>query len=188
MKFFYVNEKYVDFLRKHDKNVMWLKHPRYKNEKFVIGVVFKFNDINYYAPISSIKDHQISVDEYSLTDFYSGLSFPIILNNHGKDEIVASIKFNYMFPVHHKDFRGVYTKDFDNITYKYYVDNQYSYCLKFQEAIKQQAANVYNKATTNFEEYDKYCLKYKLLEDKYAEWLLHHQKSNPFIIPGKARM
>ncbi|MFR4520545.1 MAG: type III toxin-antitoxin system ToxN/AbiQ family toxin [Fusobacterium sp.] len=65
MKFYLVNEKYLDFLRTSESKIM-NGSSKYRGDKFVLGIVLKINSINYYAPISSIKPYQLK-NELTLT-------------------------------------------------------------------------------------------------------------------------
>lgn len=159
----------------------------YTHPKYCLGIVFRIGNFNYFAPVSSIKDNQLSEDSLFLNDFFEKLSFPIEVERVHHDEIVASIKFNYMFPIHHADLHYVNTSKFKEFgfdySYKVFVDKQYSYCLKHQDSIKDMAHKVYNKAILQHDNFHKYCLDFRLLEVKYIEWLNDHQKLSAKIFP-----
>jgi protein AbiQ len=183
MRFLYVNRHYIEFLQKFDASVMKLDNPNYKVNKFAIGVVFKVNEINYFAPVSSIKKKQLNnIDDTNLEDFYEKLSYPIVLDTFGREEIVATIKFNYMIPIHHKDVRSVITSKLQPMGYKKFVDNQYSFCLKNHAAIKNMAAKVYSNAVNRVDDFDKLCVDFKKLEEKYQSWILDIQQNFPFSL------
>lgn len=48
--FYDVDSEYVDFLKTIDSKVPNIKYDG--NNKFVCGIVFKINNVEYYAPVS----------------------------------------------------------------------------------------------------------------------------------------
>ena len=51
--FYDVDSEYVDFLKTIDSKVPNIKYDG--NNKFVCGIVFKINNVEYYAPVSHMK-------------------------------------------------------------------------------------------------------------------------------------
>lgn len=51
LKIYYIDEKYVNYLRKFDKNVAYNKNE----SRPYIGIVYTYNNYNYFAPLSSPK-------------------------------------------------------------------------------------------------------------------------------------
>lgn len=51
LKLYYISDEYVNYLRKYDEKVPYNKS---KTRPF-IGVVYTFNNINYFAPLASPK-------------------------------------------------------------------------------------------------------------------------------------
>ena len=173
------------------------ENAKYKYPKYCLGVVFKINSLNYFAPISSIKENQLSSqDGLFLNDYFEKLSYPILdeHSHQGHGKIVASIKFNYMFPIHHADCCYVNTSKFSDYgfetSYKNFVDKQYSFCLKHKEIIKQMANEIYNKAVNQIDDFHQYCLDFLSIEKAYNDWVMHHQatSSKIFPIPSQKRL
>ena len=52
MNFYKINEEYLDYLRKYEKKISFTKEDK-QNRKFV-GVVLQINNVDYYAPLSSM--------------------------------------------------------------------------------------------------------------------------------------
>lgn len=166
------------------------ENPKYKYPKYCLGIVFKINNLNYFAPISSIKENQLSdQDGLFLNDYFEKLSYPILdeQSHQGHNKIIASIKFNYMFPVHHADCSYVNTSKFLDygfeVKYKNFVDKQYSFCLKYKENIKKMANDVYNKAINKEEDFHNYCLDFSSIEVAYNEWINNHQNTLSKVFP-----
>lgn len=51
LKIYYLDENYVEYLRKFDDRVYYNK----ESSRPYIGVVYMYNNINYFAPLSSPK-------------------------------------------------------------------------------------------------------------------------------------
>lgn len=189
MRFWYINKSYIDFLRTNatDRIMHW-DDPKYKYPKYCLGTLLKINEFNYFAPISSIKDGQLEQDNpLFLSDYFERVSFPIEVERSNNEEIVASIKFNYMFPIHHKDLLAVNTDKFLEYGfptgYKKFVAQQSVFCSKHKTKIREMANNIYEKATSKIDDYDKYCLDFKLLESNFLIWVANHQASSQKIFP-----
>lgn len=79
LKLYFIYDKYIDYLRKFDKRV-----PYNKNKKRpYIGIVYEYNGINYFAPLSSpkkkhLKIRQNAVDVFKIDDGKLGV---ININN-----------------------------------------------------------------------------------------------------------
>ena len=75
--FYYVDKKYADYLRTHDRKVPNTDYETHR--KFVCGVVLHVNGVKYYAPIS----HDTQKRQTS-----------IIIRDKGRP--ISSIKFCFM--------------------------------------------------------------------------------------------
>lgn len=51
LKIYYISESYINYLRKFDKNVAYNKN----NTRPYIGIVYTYNNYNYFAPLASPK-------------------------------------------------------------------------------------------------------------------------------------
>ena len=51
MKFYYIKNSYIDFLRQYDSRILYNKNEA----RPYIGIVFEINGIKYYAPLASPK-------------------------------------------------------------------------------------------------------------------------------------
>ena len=52
LKIYYISEQYINYLRKYDKNVAYNKN----STRPYIGVVYTYNNYNYFAPLASPKE------------------------------------------------------------------------------------------------------------------------------------
>lgn len=51
MEFYYVDEKYIEYLRKLEVNVL------YKKERSYVGVIMEHNNHLYFTPLTSPKEY-----------------------------------------------------------------------------------------------------------------------------------
>lgn len=51
LKIYYLDENYINYLGKYDSKVAYNK----KMTRPYVGVVYTFNELNYFAPLSSCK-------------------------------------------------------------------------------------------------------------------------------------
>ena len=81
LRFYDVDERYVQFLKTLDKQIPNIGYDT--NNKFVCGVVLNINGVKYYAPIS----HKIEKQQTSLQIFDKGTP-------------ISTIRFSFMFPAY----------------------------------------------------------------------------------------
>ncbi|WP_242860892.1 type III toxin-antitoxin system ToxN/AbiQ family toxin, partial [Defluviitalea phaphyphila] len=124
--FFYtVDEKYCEFLRKIDFHVPYIKNE--KSKRPFIGVVFKINSMNYYAPLTSPKPKHLKMKNQD--DF--------LKIDSGR---LGAINLNNMIPIHNTFLTKVNVKVFstdtkETINYKNLLINQLSWCNSNKEKI-----------------------------------------------------
>jgi protein AbiQ len=154
LKFYDVNEDYVKYLQKHDKQIPNIKYE--SNNKFVCGVVLNICNVNYFAPISSNKIIQKT-------------NLPIY---DSKNNILATIKFSFMFPafsdvIIEKDFKTISST---NQQYADLLAKEYSYCDKNENLILNKAIKIY-RIGCNKNHYLNYtCCDFVLLENAMREY------------------
>ena len=69
LKICYIDEKYINYLRQYDKNVAYNKNTT----RPYIGIVYTYNNYNYFAPLSSPKPkhkkiNPKAIDIYKIKD------------------------------------------------------------------------------------------------------------------------
>jgi protein AbiQ len=141
-----------------DNKVPYVEYKDQRKNKFLCGIVFKINDFNYYAPVSSnTKKHPNNF---------------IIFDNAGEKPI-ASIRFSYMIPVP-KDLLNI--KNIKNETdqqYKKLLQKEYNIVNKYSEIITKFANNVYSRKVYKPENRNsKQCINFKKLEQKCSEYVM----------------
>lgn len=105
LKFYDVDENYIDFLKQYDEQVPNIKYDSVN--KFVCGIVLQVNGIDYVAPIS----HNTKVVKTSLPVYCKG-------------KIISIIRFSFMFPA---KFEYLTVKDFAAIAE---TDSKYADLLR----------------------------------------------------------
>lgn len=151
LNFYEINKEYIQYLKEFESKIPNIDYE--KHDKFVCGVVFKINDINYFAPVSSFNKAQ-------RTNF-------LIYNEN--DRPISSIRLSYMFPVP-SDMLKI--KDFSKEEYKYkmLLRLELNYCNKNIESLLNKAKHVYSIGTNKTHPLNKNCCDFKLLENKYIDF------------------
>ena len=156
-----VNSKYCDYLRQFDNKVPY-NFSKKENRPFV-GVLFKINNLEYFAPLASPKPKHLkmknSIDFFKLND--------------GK---LGAINFNNMIPVIKTEYSII------DINKKIKNSDEYKYneLLKDQlEFLNRYYDEVINKSHKLYSLYVKgnlkkcisvRCCNFKLLEEKSLEY------------------
>ncbi len=169
LKIVRVNPEYCDYLRKYDNKVAYNKNE--KELRPFIGILFKIDTCEYFAPLSSPKLKHKNMK--NTVDFFKI-----------KDGELGAVNFNNMIPVMEKDYIMV---DLNKETLTISE-------LKYQKLLKMQLnwlnANYYQVKNKSFKLYKLYnsgklpqnikdrCCNFKLLEEKCIEY---EKKTNIFL-------
>lgn len=155
LNFYEVDVLYTDFLREYgDNKIPFIRYG--KNDRFLCGILFEIDGMNYFAPISSFKQPQ--------------KSNIIIKDHHGND--IGSIRFGYMFPV---PLSLVRKKDFSvkNQFYQRLLEEEYNFCSKNSQRIISKATHIYRNVK---EKKDltlvKNCCDFDVLEQAYRNYCI----------------
>lgn len=65
LKIYYIDESYINYLRQFDKNVAYNKNTT----RPYIGIVYTYNNFNYFAPLDSPKPKHININPKAI-DIY----------------------------------------------------------------------------------------------------------------------
>lgn len=65
LKLYYIDDDYIDYLRMFDDKVPYNKN----RTRPYIGVVYKFEGVNYFAPLSSPKPKHLKINDKSVDVF-----------------------------------------------------------------------------------------------------------------------
>ncbi len=135
LDFYTVDISYVDFLKKAEQEkrgfsrVPNMEYGDKHKPKFLCGIVLQVNNTDYYVPVTSYKQKKPD-------------NFLIKADN---EQIVGSLRFNYMFPVP-KVFVAVRRISSEpDRAYRALLSQELRYCIKNQETIQRLAERTYKR-------------------------------------------
>ncbi len=170
LNWYVVNKDYITYLKKFDSRVENIDYGENRVKPY-IGIVFSFNNRNYYVPISSSKPKHNSMSEK--VDF-------IKLKN-SRDRLIGVINLNNMIPVSNNDVTKLNYNEISK--YKNFQsleeEKKYVSLLRMQlsvinsriETICSSAKRLYEiKQKMPTSKVAQRCCDFKLLEKKCATW------------------
>lgn len=157
LKIVKVDSEYCDYLRTFDKKVAYNKYE--KEIRPFIGVLFKINECEYFAPLSSPKPKHLQMK--NTIDFFK--------IKNGK---LGAVNFNNMIPVTKNNYtiinldKAVLTKA--ELKYQKLLKEQLSWLNSNYNQVKDKSAKLYkfyqqNRLSKNIKDR---CCNFKLLEEK----------------------
>ncbi len=168
LKWYVVDKEYVSYLKKFDDKVENINYT--ERLKPYIGILITINEINYYVPISSVKEKHYQMNE--------DMDFIKIMEN---DRILGVLNLNNMIPIDNENVRVLKYKEIDE--YRKFKDDKekhlYISFLSFElglindkiDKIKSNAVELYNeKINRPNSKISKRCCDFKLLEEKCREY------------------
>lgn len=156
-----IDYKYCDFLRKSDNRVPYNKGT--KELRPFVGILFKIDDKEYFAPLSSPKEKHLKMKNY--IDFFK-------IDNG----ILGVINFNNMIPVTKNNYEIINLNDTNldikDKKYQELLKNQLSWLNKNSTTVRKKAKKLYDKyknESLNKNIYNR-CCNFLLLEQKCNEY------------------
>ena len=135
LNFYTVSLDYVSYLKKEEESrrgfsrVPNVDYGDKRKPKFLCGIVLQVNGMDYYVPVSSYK--QKKPDNFLIED------------RNGR--ILASLRFNYMFPIPKGlAIERIISKEPD-LVYRALLSQELRFCIKNQEQIQKLAARTYRR-------------------------------------------
>lgn len=133
-----VDSKYCDYLRKYDKKVAYNFDK--KGTRPYVGILFKVNNYEYFAPLSSPKLKHLKMK--NTLDFYK------IKNGE-----LGAINFNNMIPVNKNNYKLVDLEisrdNIEEIKYKKMLREQLTWLNAHYNQIKNKSYKLYDLYTNN---------------------------------------
>jgi protein AbiQ len=155
LKFYDVDITYAKHLQSFEPKIPNIVYKTGRN-KFLCGIVFSVNNMDYYAPIS----HKTNVD--------TKLNIKIRDNN---EKCISSIRFQYMFPIKKELVSPIDIDEEEGENYRELLWQELHFCKDNEEWILQKAEKVYSLQTENTKKYlTERCCDFKLLEEKCEEY------------------
>lgn len=162
LKLIIIDPEYCDFLRKYDERVMMNRDG--KEIRPYVGVLFKVNNLNYFAPLSSPKlKHKKMRDTIDFTKINDG--------------IYGAINFNNMIPVIDTVFEFVDLKHKPSTKkekqYLELLKNQIEWLNENRESILKKSKRLYllREKKLLYPNVLKRCCNFKLLEEKISKYI-----------------
>lgn len=135
LNFYTISLDYVSYLKKEEESrrgfsrVPNVDYGDKRKPKFLCGIVLQVNGMDYYVPVSSYK--QKKPDNFLIED------------RNGR--ILASLRFNYMFPIPKGlAIERIISKEPD-LAYRALLSQELRFCIKNQEQIQKLAARTYRR-------------------------------------------
>lgn len=132
LKLYYITDDYIDYLRQYDKKVFYNKN----NKRPYIGVVLKYNNYNYFAPLASPKTKHKTMNSKTLDIFKI------------KQGELGIINLNNMIPTPQKCLNLVLPTIKDK-NYKALLEKQITYINVHKEKLYKKAIKFYNLYQNN---------------------------------------
>lgn len=135
LNFYTVDLSYVDLLKASEMNkrgfsrVLNMDYGDQRKPKFLCGIVLQVENTNYYVPVTSYK--QQKPDNF------------LIYSDDG--QVVASLRFNYMFPVPKELLKERCITEEPDRAYRSLLAKELLYCRKNQEDIMRLAQRTYKR-------------------------------------------
>ena len=162
MDFYRINEEYIKFLQKYEKEkrgVTKVPDIHYtERNKFAFGAVLEVAGINYYVSVSSFDKKQEA---------------NILIRIPGDEkEVKGSLRFNYMVPVPDDCIQKLIIKNVEDEKYRLLLNKEYQFCMTNADKIQKKAEKIYTMVTTNRKQILTYnSCDFKILEQGYKEYI-----------------
>lgn len=156
-----INADYCDFLRNFDSKVSYNKGQ--KGNRPFIGVIFKINSFEYFAPLSSPKEKHLKMKN----------NIDCMKIDKGK---LGIVNFNNMIPVFKEYYQTIdldlIPKKSEEKKYIYLLRHQHKYLTEHIEELQTKSRTLYNLyCNGNINSKLKVrCCNYPLLEEKCLEY------------------
>ena len=155
LKIYYIDEKYINYLRQYDKNVAYNKNTT----RPYIGIVYTYNNYNYFAPLSSPKPKHKKINPKAI-DIYKI-----------KDGELGVVNINNMIPTPIEELTEV-LPTIKDIKYKKMLEQQLTYLNNHKKDLFKKIIlfqNMYRKVHLNPNIVER-CCQFLLLEEKCSEY------------------
>ena len=155
LKIYYLDEKYINYLRKYDTKVAYNKN----STRPYIGVVYTFNELNYFAPLSSPKPKHLKMSEKAIDIFKI---------DKGK---LGIVNINNMIPTPIECITEV-LPTIKDIQYKNLIENQTIFINNHKAQLLKKVKSFRVQADGNHlpDNVKKRCCNFQLLEEKCKEY------------------
>jgi protein AbiQ len=159
LKFFTVEESYIQYLKGFDTNVP----DNYSSTKPFIGILFNINGLDYIAPLTSAKPKHAKIKNSSPTAFK-------VFDGSTAGDLLALVQLNNMIPVRKENISKLDVKSAD-LKYQFLLLKEINYIRANRDKLLKKASKLYelvaNKKLPNFV---KISCNFKLLEEASSNY------------------
>ncbi len=155
LKLYYIDEEYINYLREFDNNVAYNKN---KTRPY-IGVVYTYNNYNYFAPLASPKPKHLKISSKAIDIFKI------------KNGELGVVNINNMIPTPIEELTEVLPTVTDK-KYKKMLEEQLTYLNNHKAELYRKInlfQNLYKGQHLNGKVLER-CCKFPLLEEKCSEY------------------
>lgn len=142
MKIVEVSDRYINYLKEYfPKTLLDNKQGCRKHTRKYLGVIFKINEFNYFAPLSSPKK-----SDYLENGEIRKSSVSIIrmtISKKDKKLLLGTIKLNNMIPVPLSEVLEYDIKKEIDLSYRDLVQDEYNWIIRNKMLIYSRALNLY---------------------------------------------
>jgi len=135
LKFFTVDEKYIQYLKKSDPKVP----NNYSETKPFVGILLSVNGLDYIAPLTSAKPKHANIKNSSPTCFK-------IFDGTTEGDLLALVQLNNMIPVLGKCIIKLDVSNLD-IKYQFLLLKEINYIRTHRDKLIKKAEKLYNMVT-----------------------------------------
>lgn len=163
--FFRVTDRYIQFLQKIDSKIM--NNRNENRERIYLGILFTIGRHQYYAPITSYKEHKhgrIKPSDQTCVIIYGDD------RDQSEPKKLALINLNNMFPVFPSEITYM---DFEKEQEKYkdLLEKEYQFVDKEKETIMKKALKLHELRTKkDIGRINRLCCDFTKLENEYIQF------------------
>jgi protein AbiQ len=174
LKFYHINKLYVNYLREFDNKVTLIKNSG--KLRPYIGIVYKIDNYEYFAPLSSPKKDSNGNLLESYKNKYRNNPNPLYEQiDHLK---YGTIQINNMIPVPSIELKEFDIKKEQDVKYKSVLLDQLIYIDNHKEKILKKANRLYEFVTKHkITKFIQLSCDFKLLEGKCDEYIKANHKT-----------
>ena len=156
LKIYYISESYINYLRQFDKNVAYNKN----NTRPYIGIVYTYNNYNYFAPLASPKPKHRDINSKAIDIFKI------------KEGELGVVNINNMIPTPIEELTEVLPTVTD-IKYKKMLEGQLTFLNNNKAELFKKInhfQNMYRKNHLSVSILNR-CCNFTLLEEKFKKYV-----------------
>ena len=156
LKLYYIDDEYVNYLRKFDNRVPYNKN----RTRPYIGVVYEYNGINYFAPLASPKSKHLKINDKSMDVFKI---------DNGR---LGVVNLNNMLPTPFECLSEVQPTLKDDDKYKGLLIDQLNFINKERQILYAKIVTFQKRYRAGYinDRIKERCCNFELLEEKCSEY------------------